>query len=137
MNDYEDIINLPHYVSKTHPPMSPLSRAAQFSPFAALTGYDEEIDETARLTDCKLSLSEEKQAQLNNILLYLNDNIKSMPEISVQYFIKDEKKEGGMYVTLTGTLRRIDFNNRILIFTDSSTVDFDDVYSLDIKGNAL
>ena len=137
MNDYEDIINLPHYVSKTHPPMSPLSRAAQFSPFAALTGYDEEIDETARLTDCKLSLSEEKQAQLNNILLYLNDNIKLMPEISVQYFIKDEKKEGGMYVTLTGTLRRIDFNNRILIFTDSSTVDFDDVYSLDIKGNAL
>jgi len=99
---YADIINLPHHTSSKHPRMSRENRASQFSPFAALTGYDSEIKETARLTDEKIELDEDRIYDINAKLQYIKDNIDVKPEITVEYFISDEKKSGGAYVTLKG-----------------------------------
>ncbi len=129
---YDDIIDLPHFVSKKHPAMSKLSRAAQFSPFAALTGFDDEIAETARLTDCKAELSEEQQNNLNSALSFLQQNIKERPLIRVEYFIKDKYKEGGAYIIFSGSIKRIQAVERQLVFSDGTVIDFDDVYSIEI-----
>ena len=102
MEGYEDIINLPHHVSKTRPQMSMLDRAAQFSPFAALTGYDAAIKETGRLTDEKIEMDEDRKAALDMKQAYLIEMIDEQPEISVTYFLPDTKKSGGSYVTVTG-----------------------------------
>lgn len=96
MNDrYDDIIHLPHHISKTRPQMSMMDRAAQFSPFAALTGYDAAIKETGRLTDEKIELGEETKAVLDRKQSYLSDMISVQPEITVTYFLPDERKSGG------------------------------------------
>ena len=89
---YDDIINLPRPESGKHPRMSLHDRAAQFSPFAALTGHSAAIDETARLTDRKLSLNEERQAELNRMWQYLMEKVKERPRLKITYFVKDEKK---------------------------------------------
>ena len=107
MNDrYSDIINLPHYRSKKRQPMSIHDRAAQFSPFAALTGHDEAIKETARLTDKKIELDETTKIQLNEKFNYIMENIYNQPEITVTYFIPDSLKRGGMYVDFTGKVKK-------------------------------
>lgn len=103
---YEDIINLPHHVSDKRPQMSMWDRAAQFSPFAALTGYDDAVTETARLTDDKIELDESAQATLDMKQHILMETISEQPEISVTYFKKDVKKAGGTYLTLTGKLKK-------------------------------
>ncbi|MCD7772205.1 MAG: hypothetical protein LUH23_09000 [Oscillospiraceae bacterium] len=126
-NPYEDIINLPHHVSKTHPQMSMQDRAAQFSPFAALTGYDDAIDETARLTGRKIELGEEAKEVLDRKLQYLESIISEQPEISVTYFVPDEKKDGGRYTTATGCLKRIDEFERALLFTDGARISLDEI----------
>ena len=126
-NPYEDIINLPHHVSKTHPQMSMQDRAAQFSPFAALTGYDDAIDETARLTGRKIELGEEAREILDRKLQYLGSIISEQPEISVTYFVPDEKKDGGRYVTATGCLKRINEFERALLFTDGTRISLDEI----------
>ena len=105
MGSYDDIINHPHYVSKTRPQMSMLDRAAQFSPFAALTGYDAAIKETRRLTTDKLELDDDTKTLLNMKQAYLMEIINEQPEITVSYFLPDSKKAGGEYVTISGTLR--------------------------------
>ena len=105
---YEDIINLPHHVSKTRPQMSMLDRAAQFSPFAALTGYDAAIKETGRLTDEKIELDEDTKAALDMKQAYLIEMIDEQPEITIIYFLPDARKVGGAYVTVTGNLKRFD-----------------------------
>lgn len=107
-NHYEDIINLPHHISKTRPQMSMIDRAAQFSPFAALTGYDAAIQETGRLTDEKIDLGEEAKTVLDRKQRYLSDMISVQPEITVTYFLPDERKSGGTYLSVTGKLKRID-----------------------------
>ena len=129
---YDDIIDLPRFVSKKHPAMSKTARAAQFSPFAALTGFDDEITETARLTDCKAELSEEQQNKLNSALMFLQDNIRDRPLIRIEYFIKDKYKEGGAYVIFSGNIKRIQAVEKQLVFTDGTVIDFDDVYSIEI-----
>ncbi len=134
-NPYEDIINLPHHVSKTHPQMSMQDRAAQFSPFAALTGYDDAIDETARLTGRKLELGEEAKEILDRKLQYLGSIISEQPEISVTYFVPDEKKDGGSYTTATGCLKRIDEYERLLLFTDGTRISLDEI--LDINSDVF
>lgn len=106
--EYDDIINLPHHVSKTRPPMSMLERAAQFSPFQALTGYGAAIKETARLTDEKAELGEDDLSVLNTKLQILADHLEESPEVSFVYFRPDERKAGGSYVSMTGKVRRID-----------------------------
>lgn len=106
--EYDDIINLPHHVSKTRQPMSMLERAAQFSPFQALTGYGAAIKETARLTDEKAELGEDDLSALNVKLRILMDHLEESPEVSFVCFRLDERKAGGSYVSVTGKVRRID-----------------------------
>ena len=131
MEGYKDIINLPHHVSKTRPQMSMLDRAAQFSPFAALTGYDAAIKETGRLTDEKIELSEEAKASLDRKQAYLIEMIDELPEITVTYFLPDTKKSGGAYVTVTGNLKRFDEYERLLILTDSRKIPMDDIANIE------
>ena len=113
---YDDIINLPHHISKKHPRMSLESRSAQFAPFAALNGYDELIKETARLTNEKIEISEELKAVLNEKLLSIKEQIHTKPNVTVTYFIPDSKKSGGEYVTVTGKIIKIDeYKQRIIL----------------------
>ncbi len=119
-NNYNDIINMEHPTSKKHPRMSMYARAAQFSPFAALTGHDAAIAETARLTDKKIELSEEQLNDLNFKLGYLMDNINSELEVTITHFIPDNKKTGGRYDTVTGVVRRIDEYEGYIEFKDKS-----------------
>ena len=130
---YDDIIHLPHHVSKTRPQMSMEDRATQFSPFAALTGYDAAILETGRLTEDKLELGEETQAILDRKQRYLAEIIDTKPEITVTYFVPDEKKSGGAYSTVTGFLKRIDEYERVLMLTDGRKIQLDAV--LDIESD--
>ena len=132
-NKYKDIIHLPHHQSTKHQHMSLHDRAAQFAPFAALKGYDEEIKETARQTDSKAVLSEEEIFKLNDATRFLLEHIEEKPEVSITYFVPDEKKEGGSYKIKKGTLRRIDETLRIFHFTDRTEISIDDIQSIEIE----
>lgn len=127
MGSYDDIINHPHYVSKTRPQMSMLDRAAQFSPFAALTGYDAAIKETGRLTDDKLELDDGTKALLDMKQTFLMDIIDEKPEITVSFFVPDSRKSGGEYASVTGRLKRFDEYERLLILTDGKKIPLDDI----------
>lgn len=130
MNKYDDIINLPHHVSKTRNPMSLYNRAAQFAPFAALTGYDDAIEETARLTETKVELSDELKNDLNQKINFIKNNIKVHPEITIKYFVRDNKKSGGIYKSLTSIIKKVDDFNKCFIFADNTNVYFDDIISI-------
>lgn len=130
-NKYDDIINLPHHVSKKHPQMSLLNRAAQFSPFAALTGHRAVIQETARLTDSFVELDEDRKEQLNEQLQLIKENLELKPEIEVTYFEPDTKKEGGAYITICGRIKKIDEYNHRIIFTDGTTLLIEHIFSID------
>jgi hypothetical protein len=128
---YDDIINLPHHVSDKRAQMSMQDRAAQFSPFAALTGYDSAIRETARLTDAKLELTEETMAVLNMKLQMAADSIAEQPELSFTYFKPDEKKAGGAYVTVSGTVKRVDDYERLVILQSGERIPMDNLLDID------
>ena len=130
-DNYSDIIALPHHVSKTRPQMSMQERAAQFSPFAALTGYDAAINETGRLTDEKVELGEETKSILDRKQQYLIDMISDQPEIAVTYFVPDERKSGGAYVTVTGNLKRIDEYERLMLMTNGTKIPLDDIMDIE------
>lgn len=130
---YADIIDLPHHTSSKHPRMSAIARAAQFSPFAALTGYDAEIKETARLTDEKIELDEDSVNDINAKLQYIKDNIDDNPEITVEYFVPDEKKSGGAYLTLNDRVRIIDEYERAIVFVSGKRVMIDDIYGIILR----
>ena len=130
MGEYDDIINLPHHVSRKHPQMSIHDRAAQFAPFAALTGHGEAIAETARLTDRKIELDDYEKMKLDEKLLILQEHIMEMPEISVTYFCPDEKKEGGQYVTVTKALRKINVVERTLLMEDGMQIRIKDIFEV-------
>ena len=117
-NPYADIIHLPHHKAKNRPHMSMYDRAAQFSPFAALTGFDGVIAETGRLTDRKIELSESEKVILDQKLTLIDDVIqdKHHPEITVVYFVSDYLKEGGEYEEYTGRVRQIDPIERTVVF---------------------
>ena len=129
---YDDIIHLPHHVSATHPHMAAIDRAAQFSPFAALTGYDAAIKETARLTDQKVELDEVMKEALSNKLQMVADRLKERPEIAITYFQPDGKKNGGAYVTVINTVKKIDVYERIVVMTDGKVIPVDEIISIDI-----
>lgn len=133
MKDYCDIINLPHHVSKNRPQMSMHDRAAQFAPFAALTGYDDAVKETARQTKQKIELLDEQVAILNEKILLLNEKIKDNPEITITYFIPDKKKEGGAYITIKGIVKKIDEYNKLITMQDDRKIKMDDIF--DIQGD--
>ncbi len=128
---YDDIIHLPHHVSATHPHMTIIDRAAQFSPFAALTGYDAAIKETARLTDWRIELDESMQDALNDKLQIIADRLKEHPEIAVSYFQPDAKKSGGAYVTAAGPVKKIDDYERVVVMTDGTAIPIDEIISID------
>lgn len=128
---YDDIIDLPHHVSMTHPPMSLENRAAQFSPFAAVVGYDTAIKETARLTAQKLLLDDDQKLLLSSRLQLIQDNIKAQPEVSITYFQPDEKKTGGAYVTTTGNVKKVDEYQRQIVLASKACIPFDDVIAID------
>ena len=128
---YEDLVDLPHPVSKIHPPMARMDRAAQFNPFAALTGYEEEIEEAARLTEEKSGLGEDEKRFLDKQLQYLLTQIQRQPLIEVLYFVKDEKKVGGAYMMKKGRLKKIDSYQKHIIFTDGTRIAFADLRQLD------
>lgn len=116
INKYDDIINLEHHVSKVHKQMSLENRSAQFAPFAALTGYEDEVKETARITEDRIELDEEQKIIINEKLNIIESQIAANPEISITYFVPDTKKEGGSYQTITEKLKKIDnYNNEIIL----------------------
>ena len=130
-HQYDDIINLPHHVSANRPQMSMINRAAQFSPFAALTGYDAAIRETGRLTDSRIELSEDSRADLDRKQQLLSDRLAEHPEVSVTYFVPDGKKAGGAYVTVTGNVKKLDDFQRLMVLTDGTVVPVDEILALE------
>ena len=130
MRNYDDIINLPRPQYHDLPPMSIHDRAAQFSPFAALVGYDAAVEETARLTDSRREMEEDEINELNRQLSELNKRLSERPRIRVTYFIRDRKKEGGRYASKVGNARTIDQAENRIIFTDGESVPVKDMYSV-------
>lgn len=128
---YDDIINLPHHVSATRPWMTAIDRAAQFSPFAALTDYDIAIRETARLTDERVELDEYRKDDLSNRLQIIADRIKEHPGIAITYFRPDAKKNAGAYVTSISKAEKIDEYERVIIMTDGTAISIDEIISID------
>lgn len=130
---YDDVINRQHPTSKKHPRMSNMNRAAQFAPFAALTGYEESIAETARLTDRRIELSEYEIEELNAKLNFIQDHIKEHPKVTVTYFQPDERKEGGAYITVSGKVRRIDEVNKTVMFEEKGNILIELIVNLQLK----
>ena len=128
---YDDIIDLPHHVSEKHPQMPMLDRAAQFSPFAALTGYDAAIVETARLTDQKRELTEEQKQVISKALHELQKRIRTDPVITVTFFQPDDRKSGGTYRTVTGNAKKVDEYLGMLLLTDGTAIPFDSILSME------
>ena len=120
--NYDDIINLPHYISKKHPQMSIEARSAQFAPFSALTGYDDAIKETARLTDERIEIDDGLKIILNNKLQYVLENLKLKPEIIFTYFVYDDKKIGGKYVEKIGVVKKIDMVEQYVMLIDKTKI---------------
>ena len=134
-NRYDDIIHLPHPTSKKHPRMSLYDRAAQFSPFAALTGHEEAIKETARITERKKELSEEQYTRLNEKLMIIKDQISYRKPVSITYFMPDQIKEGGSYVTHQGVVKKIKEFERLLILEDKTEILIDHIEEIEFGGN--
>ena len=129
-NRYDEIMGLPHHVSKTRPQMPMSDRAAQFAPFAALTGYDSAIKETGRLTDERIELDEEALTALDRKYQLLMDALDDEPEVTIIYFQPDERKAGGQYVSATGTVKKVDTFGRRILLQDGTRIPLDSVYDL-------
>lgn len=127
---YDDLLDLPHPVSQKHPRMSAHDRAAQFSPFAALTGHSAAMEETARLTDQKLELGEMQLEELNANLLFVQQHIREKPAVQITYFVPDARKSGGEYLSIHGQVRHIDESAQTLILADETRIPLDDILQL-------
>jgi len=124
---YDDILHLPHHVSEKHPSMSRLDRAAQFSPFAALTGYDAAVRETARLTDQRIELDESEKVAIDQRLMLVQERLPEPAEVTITYFLPDKRKAGGAYVSITGTVKKIDDYERMVILRNRTSIPIDDI----------
>lgn len=124
MRDYQDMLDMPRHVSRRHPQMSLSARAAQFSPFAALTGYEDVIAETGRHTDSRIYLSDDEKLSINDAI---KDSVGK--GISLVCFVPDERKDGGSYEKAEGTLRRIDPESGVLVLGDGRRIRIDDIVS--------
>ena len=127
---YNDIINLPHHVSSTRAPMSMQDRAAQFSPFAALVGYDDEIRETGRLTDQKIELGEEQLSVLNRKYQILTQHLSDHPEVTIVYFEPDKFKSGGAYLSVTGVVKKIREYEAEIILEDGTVISIESIIEI-------
>lgn len=128
--NYDDIINLPHHVSETRPRMSALDRAAQFSPFAALTGYEDAVKETARLTSERVELDELEKEALDYRLQTLSELGDASP-VTLTYFVPDKKKAGGRYETAAGYIKKIDKYEGVIVLTDGKRISVSDLYGVE------
>lgn len=128
---YDEIIALPHHVSEKHPQMSMHDRAAQFSPFAALTGFDAEVAEAGRLTDKKIELSDGEMESINRALRVLAEHIEEQPEVVITRFLPDPRKSGGAYITVTGSVHRIDELEGKLVLMDRTEIPIEDILHID------
>lgn len=127
---YDDIIEFPHHVSESRPQMSRIDRAAQFSPFAALTGYETAVRETARLTDVRKELDENVRAMLDGKLQVIQEHLVEQPEITITYFKPDERKSGGSYIDFTGCVKKIDFFEYKVIMEDGMEIPVEDIFEI-------
>ena len=131
MGKYDDIIRLPHPVSRTHPPMPRAERAAQFSSFAALTGYEEIVAESARLTDARVELGHDALEALDERLRAIAAAIADEPEAEIRFFVPDEKKAGGRYETVRGRVKKIDEYASVLLLADGKKIPLGDIVSIE------
>lgn len=129
---YDDIIHLPHHVSKVHPQMAPGDRAAQFSPFAALTGYEDVLEEAGRLTGERIELDEDAKIILDEKLQMIQEQITARLQVEITYFVPDEKKAGGAYTTAAGWVKKIDRYGQNIIMNDDTKIPIGEIR--DIKG---
>lgn len=127
MNKYDDIINIPHYDPIKHKRMSIYNRSAQFAPFSALTGYNEAVIETARLTSKKIEIDEGLKNILNNKLNIIEENLSHKWNVTITYFIPDKKKDGGKYISVTGIVKKIDLYNQLIIMFDKTKIPINDI----------
>lgn len=131
--NYDDIIDLPHPEPQIHPRMPLHDRAAQFSPFAALTGHSDAIAETGRLTDSRVILDEYEMARVDDALQRLQELLPQKPMATITYFVPDGRKAGGAYQTISGTVKRIDTVNGILLLTDQHMISITDIFDVMIE----
>lgn len=130
IHDFDDIISLPHHVSKKRQPMSMLGRAAQFSPFAALTGYEDAVKETARETEARVELDDEAKEMLDRKLELIRSVLSEEPEVVFTCFVPDERKSGGKYEDISGAVRKIDSYQRIVVMADGTTIPVDNIVQI-------
>ena len=130
-NKYDDIIDLPHHVSPYRPKMSLSDRAAQFSPFAALTGYEAAVEETARLTETKTEISEDMKTLLNEKIQIIIDNLDRYPEVIITHFVPDKKKSGGAYVDVAGIVKAVDTYERRILMADKTSIPIDQIREIE------
>ena len=131
MSKYDKIINLPHHISSTRPHMSMIDRAAQFSPFAALTGYDAAVKEPARLTEQQIELDEYEKAALDQRILLLQEHLKELPEVTITHFVPDERKDGGKYISITEAVKKIDTYEKQIVLVDKSKISIENILSIE------
>ena len=127
---YDDIIHLRHHVSQNHPQMPLRDRAAQFAPFAALTGYEAAVGETARLTSERRELDPQEAEELNRRLSELAARLQDRPEVTIEYFVPDQRKSGGAYVTITGVVRNISVPDKVLVMEDRTVIGLEDIATI-------
>ena len=133
MNEkYKDMLHLPHPVSATHPRMALQDRAAQFSPFAALAGYDDALRETARRTDRFVELDEDRKQELDRQISYLQQHLLDTVPVKIIYFVPDEKKEGGAFVQKTGYVKKLDSYQKTILLTDDTCIDMEKITEIQI-----
>lgn len=131
--NYDDIINLEHHVSQKHPQMSLDARAAQFAPFAALTGFDELLKEAERLTNERKFINEDLREKLDNKLQIIQKQISVKPTITVTYFVYDLRKQGGSYRTVIGKVKKIDKYKNVVILENKTEIPIEEI--IDINSN--
>ncbi len=135
MSRYDDIMNHAHHISATRPQMSVINRAAQFAPFAALVGYDDEVAEAARLTEKKVELSEEETARINGVLQLIQSRIAEKPVVILTYFREDARKTGGCYIPLCGTVKKLDPYTGKLHMESGEEIAFEDIADIALESH--
>ena len=130
---YNDIVNLPHHVSASRQPMSSADRAAQFAPFAALTGYEDAVAEAGRITGTQIELDEQQQVELNRRFNLLMTNITRLPEVEVEYFVPHMLKSVGEYVVYRGVIKKVSISDKRIIFQDDTVIQLNMVVALNGK----
>jgi len=130
LEEYMDIIHLPHHVSEKRPQMAIINRAAQFAPFAAVVGYDDSVSEAARLTDQRRELDEMEKVLIDEKLRMVEDKLPEKTMVEIEYFREDERKAGGQYVTKVGCIKKIDVYQREIVMEDDLRIYIEDVYKI-------